>query len=85
MTAPDQALSPAQAQLLDALRAADGLPRSSAQLIGWVGTRHGRWLARETVTTALNRLVAIGRAAYADRDAGTPRGWTLADTGVDQP
>jgi hypothetical protein len=74
-TDPTTTLAPAQSRLLEALRAADGQPRTNAQLVAWVGVAHGHWMARETAARSLSRLAALGLAAFTDRDAGTPRAW----------
>lgn len=78
MTTTDPAMTPAQTRLLDALRAANG-PLTGAQLIARVAERHGHRLARQTVSTALNRLAALGLAAHAGGGPGEPRRWHAVD------
>jgi AAA domain len=71
--------SPAGAKLLDALRAAQGMPRTVSQLVDAIAAKHGHGLTRETCSRELNKLAEDGLADRLDQQKGRHAEWIAID------
>ncbi len=71
---PDQPdLTPAQVKLLDVI---DDTPRTVGELTDRFAAKHGHGLRRETVSKALNGLLADGLVDHLDTGKGKPHLWS---------
>lgn len=70
-----EAMPPAKAKLLEAIRAIASEPVTTGQLVDWIAATHGHGLRRPTVSTFLNELERDGLADAIDQGNGRAKLW----------